>query len=124
MIRTFNSLLRKLKVQPMDPGPTAICRQYSEDKHLKLCRLGPKPRNPRDPPDCYEPDRLDTRAFKLPPFIKPKIFRPLKGNEILGPEAGKSKCYKNPEYFCYHRYSIYDLKIATNAVKECIKCCE
>ncbi|KAM8713305.1 hypothetical protein ACLKA7_013596 [Drosophila subpalustris] len=125
MSRAMNILLRKLRVQPREQD---IYRQYADKKCKKPppppCPIGPKPLSTRDPPPCYEPTRLETIAFKIPPFIKPKIFRPLKRKEVLGPNAGKCECYKNPEYFSYHRYSIYDLKTATNAVKSCIKCCE
>ncbi|XP_034477347.1 uncharacterized protein LOC117783890 [Drosophila innubila] len=124
MSRFMSCLLRKLRVQSRDQGSSEIYRQYSESKCKKPCPIGPKPRNSRDPPNCYEPERLETTAFKVPPFIKPKIFRPIQRKEILGPNASKCECYKNPEYYSYHRYSIYDLKAATNAVKACIKCCE
>ncbi|XP_060654841.1 uncharacterized protein LOC132790359 [Drosophila nasuta] len=127
MARDMRGLIGKLVVQFKDRQSmgTGATRQYSKKNQPTCpCPIGGKPNHSHDPPACYEPERLETNAFKIPPFIKPKIFRPIDKKEILGPNAGKCECYKNPEYFSYHRYSVFDLKIATNAVKACIKCCE
>ncbi|KAH8384642.1 hypothetical protein KR093_003943 [Drosophila rubida] len=127
MLRTMRSVLGNAmpRCQDQQALRTGASRQYTEGKKPTCpCKVGPKPFHAHDPPPCYEPERLESVAFKIPPFIKAKIFRPMDRKEVLGPNAGKCECYKNPEYYAYHRYSVFDLKIAANAVKACMKCCE
>ncbi|XP_047984574.1 uncharacterized protein LOC125225085 isoform X2 [Leguminivora glycinivorella] len=47
-----------------------------------------------------------------PPFDIPTmpsgVFRCTDG-EIIGPQAGKCAYYRNPEYYCFHHMSFFDL---------------
>ncbi|EDW60721.2 uncharacterized protein [Drosophila virilis] len=123
----------KMLQQNTGHKPSRLSRRYSKTKvpkteepkpEKKPCRLGAQPRNVRDPPEGYAPTRLKTKKFKIPPFVKPKIFRCIEKKEKLGPNAGKCECYKNPEYYSYHRFSYYELMMAANAVKACTNCCK
>ncbi|KAH8300685.1 hypothetical protein KR018_007112, partial [Drosophila ironensis] len=73
-------------------------------------RLGTSPRNNRDPPKGCVPECLNTEAFEAPKYIPAATFRILDPDEQIGPKAGKSETYKNPEYYCYFRFSYYTLK--------------
>ncbi|EDW35832.1 GL17003 [Drosophila persimilis] len=78
-----------------------------------LGRLGPSPRNTRDfPPGCT-PGVLLTKAFTLPAYMPASLFRILAEDELPGPEA----C-RNQEYFAYHRFSYYDLKMIISLLKQ------
>jgi len=97
-----------------------IPRNYSKDSKAEnaLKRLGTSPRNVRDHPQGCTPQHLNTTAFASPDFIPPSTYRIVEEEEKLGPNAGKKKTYKNPEYYSYYRYSYYDLKTIVDTIKK------
>lgn len=115
-------ILRHYAKCKCDCEKTGICKCSADCecrlRRKKVSRLGPKKICCRDPPPSYAPKCLETKAFEIPEFISPKAFRPMKPDEQLGPRAGKSKEYKNPEFFSYHNFSYYDLKMAAGKAKD------
>ncbi|XP_060666782.1 sperm-specific protein Don juan-like [Drosophila nasuta] len=103
----FKLLLRSVRL----PKVSAKCPQY-----LYLKRLSSKafntPRPPKDPPDVgYQPQSVDHEDIELADFVRPEAFRQFQSpDEVLGPGAGMSKEYKNPQYFGYHRFSYVELQ--------------
>ncbi|XP_065355327.1 uncharacterized protein LOC135949819 [Calliphora vicina] len=76
------------------------------------------PHPPKDPPDNYNPSCVDHEALETPDFIPPAVFRQFTSTcEILGPGADKKGCYKNPEYYSYHRYSFAALQQTCLAIR-------
>ncbi|XP_017836397.1 uncharacterized protein LOC108595637 isoform X1 [Drosophila busckii] len=75
-------------------GPDCQCPHCKKTP----CPIGPKPRTAHDPPIGYDPKGLTTAAFKLPPFIKPFVIRPMEQGEVLGPDAAinavRNKCHE------------------------------
>lgn len=72
------------------------------------------PHPPKDPPDDYNPECVNHKAFEAPDYLPAAIFRPFSSEcEVLGPGADKNGCYKNCEYFSYHRFSFVALQLAT-----------
>uniref|UniRef100_W8CCM9 Uncharacterized protein n=1 Tax=Ceratitis capitata TaxID=7213 RepID=W8CCM9_CERCA len=59
-------------------------------------------------------DSTKNDAFTPLDFLPITVYRPLDDpKEVFGPGAHKCKEYKNPEYFACHRFSFYELQIAT-----------
>lgn len=80
---------------------------------LKLSnKFSSTPRPPKDPPDeGYRPESVDHQDIEISDFVRPEAYRKFNStDEVLGPGAGKSKEYKNAQYFGYHRYSFYELQ--------------
>ncbi|KAL7740345.1 hypothetical protein ACLKA6_018785 [Drosophila palustris] len=79
---------------------------------LKLSsKASSTPRPPKDPPDeGYHPESVDHPEIEVSDFVRPQAYRQFEKSEVLGPNAGKSKEYKNAQYFGYHRFSFYELQ--------------
>ncbi|XP_037961049.1 uncharacterized protein LOC119690129 [Teleopsis dalmanni] len=57
--------------------------------------------------------------FDVPEYICEDIFRKFEcKDEILGPGAGKCDCYKNAEYFGYHRFSYAALLVTSLDIRK------
>lgn len=93
-------------------------REKATKCHGKERPLYNTPHPPKDPPANYHPLCVEHEAFEAPTFLAASAFRKFQSpEEILGPNAHKDCCYKNPEYFAYHRYSFYILQ--GNALQIC-----
>lgn len=91
----------------------------SAGKMKKSVRYFNIPHSPKDPPDNYHPMCVEHEAFEVPDFLPASAFRPFRcPEETLGPNAHKDGCYKNPEYFGYHRYSFVTLQICALKIIE------
>ncbi|XP_043063751.1 vicilin-like seed storage protein At2g18540 [Drosophila ficusphila] len=87
-----------------------ILRRLSDKKKPKS-KPSNTPRPPKDPPDeGYNPKSVDHDGLDVPAFVSPSSFRQFSSpDEKLGPGAGKALCYKNAQYFGYHRFSFMEL---------------
>ncbi|XP_034472506.1 golgin subfamily A member 6-like protein 6 [Drosophila innubila] len=87
---------------------TSTCKSL-----LKLSsKASNTPRPPKDPPDeGYRPQSVDHQEVEVSDFVRPQAYRQFNGSdEVLGPGAGKTKDYKNAQYFGYHRFSFVELQ--------------
>lgn len=85
----------------------------------KILRTYNIPHLPKDPPEDYQPTCVDHNAFEVANFFPASAFRQFRcSDEILGPDANKNGCYKNPEYFGYHRFSFATLQNCAIKLRE------
>ncbi|KAH8378520.1 hypothetical protein KR093_011791, partial [Drosophila rubida] len=87
-------------------SPNYQCSQRLSSKTFNT------PRPPKDPPDeGYHPESVDHADIEPDDLVRPQAFRKFQSpKEVLGPGAGSSKAYKNPQYFGYHRFSYVELQ--------------
>ncbi|KAL0851259.1 hypothetical protein ABMA28_007095 [Loxostege sticticalis] len=114
---------------PCPPCPP--CQPCTPCRPCQPCSSDEAPKKP--PPDDNNPSapsmydlrkyghslpKSDVRLYfeALPP-IPTGIFRNT-DCEILGLGAGKCCMYKNPEYFCYHHMSYYDMHLAMRCYRK------
>lgn len=99
----------------LNSGLSSSCNK--KDPTIKTNSSTPHP--PKDPPDNYNPLCVEHKALEVPDFIPPPVFRPFTSPyEVLGPGADKRGCYKNSEYFSYHRYSFVALQLTCLKLRE------
>ncbi|KNC31306.1 hypothetical protein FF38_14407 [Lucilia cuprina] len=77
------------------------------------------PHPPKDLPEYNNTSCMKHKAIEKADFIPPSVFRRFSSKcETLGPGADKRACYKNTEYYSYHRYSFAALQMTCLLIRE------
>ena len=119
--KQFKNLLQNLTLHSeiLKTSFTTASDSTCKSKNKKTYNV---PQPPKDPPDNYNPECVNHKAFEAPDYLPAAIFRPFSSDdEVLGPGANKNCDYKNCEYYAYHRYSFIALQMATLAIRNKMK---